>query len=303
MEKKYYFGIDIGGTSVKCGLFDPGEKLLEKWIIPTRLEENGAYIVPDLVESLEEKMRAHDLNASCIKGLGVGVPGQVDEDGNVLLAENLGWEQVSLGRMLEEQTGFSVKAGNDANLAALGEYRDGSGAGSRSMMLVTLGTGVGCGIVVDGKILAGAHGAAGEIGHMHVEDRMQEKCSCGKSGCLEQLASARGLVQIAQQMEKGRYRSAREIFEAASKGESPAVRSVETFGAYLGKALAMCACVLDPEVIVLGGGVSGAGGLLVETVQKHYRRHTFLPCENTRFCLAELGNDAGIYGALRLIQG
>lgn len=299
----YYFGIDIGGTSVKCGLFEDEGRLLESWKIPTRLEKNGAYIVPDLVKSLQKKLREHSLAASCVGGLGIGVPGQTDENGSVLLAENLGWEEFPLAQLLKEQTGFPVKAENDANLAALGEYWYGSGKGSRSMMLVTLGTGVGCGIIVDGKILAGAHQAAGEIGHMHVDDELQETCSCGKCGCLEQVASARGLVRLAQRPGAGRTLSAREIFEAAEQKEEVSSAAVERFGEYLGKALAMCACVLDPEVIVIGGGVSGAGKFLVETVQKHYRRYAFLPCENTELRLAQLGNDAGICGAFRLIRG
>jgi len=313
--EKYYFGIDIGGSFIKFGLFDSQGSLLEKWEIQTRLEENGALILPDLVNGVKGKINERRLNTRAVGGIGIGVPGQVDECGNVVLAENLGWRDVPLVQHVKEKTGLPVKAENDANLAALGEYSMGSGKGCRSMMLVTLGTGVGCGIIVDGKILTGAHQAAGEIGHIHVDDRIQEPCSCGKYGCLEQLSSARGIVGIARrilqedadaQQAAGRNDaalSAKRIFEAAGKGEALGLQVTEEFGLYLGKALAMCACVVDPEVIVLGGGVSKAGSVLLEPIQKYYRQYAFLPCENTEFRLAKLGNDAGICGAARLFLG
>lgn len=348
--KKYYFGIDIGGTSVKLGLFDGSCGLLEKWELRTRLESNGGFIIPDIGNSVRKRMKERRLDPGTVVGIGVGVPGQVDESGTVVLAENLGWKNVPLVQRLKEETGLPVKAENDANLAALGEFRMGSGKGCRSMMLVTLGTGVGCGIIVDGRILAGAHFAAGEIGHIHVNDRIQEQCSCGKYGCLEQLSSARGIVRIAQrilQEESARCEnqkttvrygakekfalqgnvatdkkyllqgdavsekisrlqgdaiSAKNIFEAAGNGDALALRVAEEFGLYLGKALAMCACVVDPEVIVLGGGVSKAGDVLLGPAKRYYQKYAFLPCKNTEFRFAQLGNNAGIYGAARLME-
>lgn len=309
---KYCFGIDIGGTSIKLGLFNLAGVLLEKWEIPTRTEAYGERIIPDIAGSVKEKMREHSLGTAQVAGLGIGVPGQVDAAGTVLLAENLGWRNIPLSQILTEDTGIPVKTENDANLAALGELRQGSGRGCRNMMLVTVGTGIGCGIILDGAVVAGANGAAGEIGHIHVEDAVKAPCNCGNYGCLEQVASARGITMLAGyilEMSKepsvlrGQSLSARRVFEAAKSGDKLAVWVVGRFGFYLGKALALCSCVIDPERIVIGGGVSGAGEIVVEYVQKYYRRYAFPACADTEFCLAKLGNDAGIYGAAELVIG
>lgn len=304
---KYYFGIDVGGTFIKFGLFDQTGVLLEKWMIPTRLDKKGECILSDLSEAMGNKMRDRGLDGSQMAGIGIGAPGQVDKEGKVLAAENLGWDQVSLAPILEDRMGIPVKAGNDANLAALGEAW--KGAGCRDMVLVTVGTGIGCGVVLAGKIHTGMHGAAGELGHIHVEDRLKKKCACGKSGCLEQVASAKGIELCAKyileesqepSMLRGQDLSVKKVFDAAKQSDRLAIRTVECFGDYLGKALAMCTCVLDPERIVIGGGVSKAGDIILEYVQKYYRKYAFPACENVQFGLAKLGNDAGVYGAVRM---
>lgn len=310
--EKHCVGIDIGGTSVKFGLFDGKGTLREKWSIPTRTENGGAQIIPDIGASLRERLAGLELKPEQLAGAGVGVPGQVSQEGEVLFAENLGWYHVPLARQLSSLAGMPVRVENDANLAALGEIWKGSGARCHSMIFVTLGTGIGCGIVVNGRILSGADGAAGEIGHMHVEDHMTERCNCGKYGCLEQLASGTGLRRLAERalassaepsLLRGQEVSAKTIFEAAREGDTLAVRVADQFGEYLGKALASCTCVLNPEVVVIGGGVSKAGEIVLEYVRKHYREYAYPPCEHTAFRLAALGSRAGIYGGARLIIG
>lgn len=309
MEKRC-LGIDIGGTSVKFGLFDMEGTLLERWSIPTRTEENGAHILPEIAASLKERLEESGLDKEQIVGAGVGVPGQMGKDGFVLAAENLGWYNVPLAETLTELTGLRVRAENDANTAALGELWRGSGKRHHSMIFVTLGTGIGGGIIINDKILSGADGAAGEIGHIHVEENMTERCNCGKYGCLEQVASATGVKRLAEQelqaseqpslLRSGEV-SARTVFEAVRKGDALAMRVAERFGNYLGKALAACTCVVNPEVIVIGGGVSKGGDIVLEYMQKYYKKYSFYGCEHTQFRLAALGSEAGIYGGARLI--
>lgn len=307
--EKYCIGIDIGGTSVKFGLFDLKGMLLEKWSIPTRTEEKGKYILSEAAASVNEKLKKLKIPKEEITGIGVGVAGQVSADGCVPYAENLGWVQVPLARELKSLTGLPVFAENDANVAALGETWKGSAASYHSMIFVTLGTGVGGGVIVNNRILSGASGAAGEIGHIHVEDSMTEPCNCGNYGCLEQLASATGLRRLgkkaveewdAPSLLREKDISPRSIFEAAGKKDALAMKVLDQFGEYLGKALAACTCILNPEVVVIGGGVSRAGDILLEYIRRHYRKYAYLPCRDTKICLAALGSDAGIYGAAKL---
>lgn len=308
--EKYCLGIDIGGTSVKFGLFDMDGTLLEKWSIPTNTQQKGIHIIGDTAASVNRKLKKMGIRPEQLVGAGVGVPGQVDGDGVVLFAENLGWVHVPLARELSRLTGLRVYAENDANVAALGEIWRGSAANCHSMIFVTLGTGIGCGIVVKDKILSGADGAAGEIGHMHIEDHMTERCNCGKYGCLEQLASATGLRRLGKRaleesnepslLRHGEV-SARTIFNAVRKKDPLAMQVAEQFGMYLGKALAICTCVVNPEVVVIGGGVSKAGEIVLDYIRKYYRQYAYVPCMDTEFRLAVLGSDAGIYGGAKLV--
>lgn len=309
--KKWCLGIDIGGTSVKFGLFDMEGMLLKKWSIPTRTQESGKNILEDIAISLEKKLKIWGFEREQIAGAGLGVPGLVMEDGTVLHAENLGWDRVAVAGELKKLTGIQIKVENDANLAALGEIWKGSGKNCHSMLFVTLGTGIGCGIVIDDKILSGVSGAAGEIGHMHVEDHMKKQCNCGKYGCLEQFASATGICWLGNQiMEnssedsalRGQEISARIVFDAIRNQDHLAVQIAEKFGYYLGKALAASACIINPERIVIGGGVSRAGNIILDYVEKYYYKYAYPPCENVEFRLASLGSEAGIYGGARLIS-
>lgn len=308
--KKYCFGIDVGGTTVKCGLFDVSGALLDKWEIPTRTENDGINILPDVAQTIAEKIGQKGLDREEIAGIGVGVPGPVNEAGEVPCAVNLHWGYVNIAGDLERLTGFPVKAGNDANVAALGELWKGGGAGHHSMIMVTLGTGVGGGIIINDKIVAGAHGAAGEIGHAHVEDSITDPCNCGNCGCLEQVASATGIVRLANEILastkapsvlRNRKVTAKAVWDAVKEGDALAVQVAERFGTYLGKALAVFAAVADPEIIVIGGGVSKAGEILLDYVTAPYQKYAFSACRETEFALATLGNDAGICGAARMV--
>ena len=309
--KQYCFGIDVGGTTVKCGFFNAEGDLLEKWEIPTRTENNGEYVLPDIAQTIKSKIEERGLSREQIEGIGIDIPGPVNEKGEVELAVNLHWGYVDIVGEMEKMTGIRTRAVNDANAAALGECWKGGGAGHKNLIMVTLGTGVGGGVVVEGKVIAGANGAGGEIGHVHVTEELTEPCNCGNVGCLEQVASATGLVRLAKmQLEKdketpsvlrGRTFDAKDIWDAVKAGDELADAVAEKFGLYLGRALAAFACVVDPEVYVIGGGVSKAGPILLDYVQKYYRQYAFPACKNAKFGLAILGNDAGIYGAAKLV--
>lgn len=306
---RYIFGIDVGGTTVKCGLFTEDGTVLDKWEIVTRTENNGAAIIPDVAESVQKKMEERQIAKDEVDGLGIGIPGPVAEDGTVLVAVNLHWGRKDVAAELQEKLGFPVKVGNDANVAALGEMWMGGGKGARSLIMVTLGTGVGGGIIVDGKIVVGAHGAGGEIGHACVNPEETEACNCGNQGCLEQYASATGLVRLAKEELDGfagntvlRAESvtAKAVWDAYKEGDEAAQRIVKRFSGCLGNALAIFSCVIDPEVFVIGGGVSKAGDVLIRSIEESYRKCAFKGCKDTPMVLAQLGNDAGIYGAARL---
>lgn len=307
---KYCFGIDIGGTTVKIGLFTTEGELLEKWEIKTRTENHGEAILPDVAESLQNKMQEKNIRKSEVDGIGIGIPAPVMEDGVVQKTANLGWGYKEVTREMKELTGIPVAAGNDANMAALGEMWLGAGKGQKNMIMVTLGTGVGGGIIVNGKPLAGSHGAGGEIGHFCVNEEETETCGCGNTGCLEQYASATGISRLARRrLERddspsslrGSEISAKAVFDALKEGDAVAKEIVEEFGSYLGHALAAIAVITDPSVIVIGGGVSKAGEILLEYVEKYFHEKAFFANQDTRFVLAQLGNDAGICGAAKLI--
>lgn len=308
--KNYCFGIDIGGTTVKCGLFQVSGEVVDKWEIPTRTENNGANILPDVAASITAKIQERKLDKEEIAGVGVGVPGPVNEAGEIPCAVNLHWGYVNLVKELGDLTGLPVKAGNDANVAALGEMWKGGGAGYQNVIMVTLGTGVGGGIIVGGKIVTGSNGAGGEIGHVHVEDAIEDACNCGNKGCLEQVASATGIVRLAKEalaasdkasILREQEVTAKAVFDAVKAEDELAKEVAERFGKYLGKALAAFAGVVDPQVYVIGGGVSKAGTILLDYIQKYYKEYAFSACKNAVFALAKLGNDAGIYGAAKLI--
>ena len=307
----YCFGIDVGGTTVKCGFFRTDGTLVDKWEIPTRKEDSGKNILPDIAAAVLEKIENAGISKEEVAGIGVGIPGPV-RDGKVPVAVNLHWGETDIVGILGGLTGLPVKAGNDANVAALGEMWKGGAEGYKNVIVVTLGTGVGGGIIVDGKIVEGAHGAGGEIGHAHVDDSITDPCNCGNCGCLEQVASATGVVRLAKEALASKPAdmetvldaddiSSKKIFDAYKDGDKLAECIVERFASYLGKALASFACVVDPDVFVIGGGVSKAGQPLIDALMKYYNSYAFTACKNTPIALAKLGNDAGIYGCAKLV--
>ena len=307
---KYCFGVDVGGTTVKLGLFNTNGDLLEKWEIPTVTEDNGKAILPDCAKSILKKMDEREMDRTEVVGVGIGAPGPIDSEGTLYGAVNLGWGTMSLKKELQTLLNMPVEAGNDANVAALGEAWQGGAKGYEDVVVVTLGTGVGGGIIINGKMVAGATGAAGENGDMDVNDDETEPCNCGNCGCLEEYVSATGIVRMAKRklaeddrpsiMRKDDL-SAKDVWDAVKAGDTVAIEVAEDFGWYLGKAMALVANVSNPEIFVIGGGVSKAGNVLLDYIQKYYQKYAFKGCRGALFTLATLGNDAGIYGAARLV--
>ena len=308
---KYCFGVDVGGTTVKLGLFNTNGDLLEKWEIPTVTEDNGKAILPDCAKSILKKMDEREMDRTEVVGVGIGAPGPIDSEGTLYGAVNLGWGTMSLKKELQTLLNMPVEAGNDANVAALGEAWQGGAQGYEDVVVVTLGTGVGGGIIIDSKIIAGYHGAGGEIGHACVNHNEVRPCNCGNHGCLEQYASATGIVRVANDIleeskEDSKMRhveklSAKNVLDFYKEGDALAVKTMEKVGDILGSTLAVFACVTDPEAIVIGGGVSKAGKPLTDCIQKYYQKYAFPSCKSTPIILASLGNDAGIYGAARMV--
>lgn len=314
--KEYAFGIDLGGTTAKIGLFTTTGDLLEKWEVPTDTSDQGARILPNLAAAVQDKMAQRSLSPDQIEGVGLGVPGPVQDSSVVaIVCANLGgWGDCDAGAQLSQLLGgLRVQVGNDANVAALGEIWMGAAKGCRSAVMVTLGTGVGGGVVTDGKLIEGAHGAGGEIGHITVNPQETAQCGCGKHGCLEQYSSATGVVRCMNKLLeqnpdvpctlRGRDFAAKDVFDAARSGDKLAQQEVEDMTLTLALALGNIAAITDPEMFLVGGGVARAGDVLLEPLNRHYQANAFLSCRNTPIRLASLGNDAGIYGAVRLIVG
>lgn len=309
--KKYGFGVDVGGTTIKMGFFETTGQLLDKWEIKTNTANGGVEILPDIAKAIDNKLVEAGVSKDEVQGVGVGVPGPVQNDSIVNRCVNLGWGIVNVAEELGALTGFAVKVGNDANVAALGEMWQGGAKGCKDVVMVTLGTGVGGGIIVDGRIVAGFNGAGGELGHITVNPEEEDSCNCGQHGCLEQYCSATGIVRMAKKkLEASNAQTslckfdpltAKDIFDEAKAGDEVAKELVEDLGNILGSTLSNLACVVNPEVIVIGGGVSKAGEILIDTVQRHFKGTAFYAVEDTRFELATLGNDAGIYGCAALI--
>lgn len=312
MNKKC-MGVDIGGTSVKVGLFETTGELLDKWEVPTRKEAHGKYILSDVAASIRKRLEEKQIALTDLSGVGMGVPGPVLPNGYVEVCVNLGWRdlnpQEQLSGLLD---GISVRSANDANVAALGEMWQGGGKGYSDIVMVTLGTGVGGGVVMDQKIIAGQHGLGGEIGHIHVRDEETEICNCGGVGCLEQVASATGIAREARRKmaasskpsalrQYGDEITAKHVLDEARAGDELACEIVEVVSRFLGLTLAQVSMTIDPERFVIGGGVSKAGTFLIDAVEKYYDKYTPISKNKASIGLAQLGNDAGIYGAARLI--
>ena len=306
---KYCFGVDIGGTTVKMGIFEAEGKNIDKWEITTHTENEGARILPDIAESVKAKMEEHGIAKDDVIGIGVGVPAPVTSEGVVNGTANLGWKYKEVTKEMVELTGLPVVVGNDANVAALGEMWQGGGKGQKNMVMITLGTGVGSGFIVNGKLIVGEHGAGGEGGHVTVDYDETDCCGCGKKGCLEQYASATGIVRLAKKKLAATDKAtvlnaetvtAKDVWDAVKAGDEVAIEVAEQFGQYLGRGLAIMATISDPAIFVIGGGVSKAGEVLLSYVEKNFKELAFFANKTVEFALASLGNDAGIIGAAKL---
>ena len=309
--ERYGFGIDLGGTTCKLGLFQEDGTLVEKWEIPTDTTESGKNILPDIAASVEEKIQQHRFAKEQIIGAGIGVPGAVNDEGVVNHCINLGWGIIPVSKELSSLLGIPVYAANDANMAALGEAWKGSGSGYSSIAMITLGTGIGGGVVLRGQIVNGFHGAAGELGHIIVNTEEQEACNCGNRGCIEQYASATGIVRQAKKrlaesgeesvLRKETDLSAKIVFDAAKAGDPLAKKTAGEVCNMLGRVIGTICNVINPEAVIIGGGVSRAGDILLELVQEGFQNSVFHASRETEICLASLGNDAGIFGAMKLL--
>ena len=307
---KYGFGVDLGGTTVKIAYFDETGNMLDKWEIPTVTDDGGSQILPDIAASIAQYRTIKGIAEADLLGIGIGVPGPVDSKGNINRCVNLGWGVFNITKTLSDLTGLPVAAGNDANVAALGEFWKGGGKGCRNMVFVTLGTGVGGGIVIEGKLLHGAHGAGAEIGHMVLNRNETAVCGCGKRGCVEQYCSATGIVRLAKRhldstdapssLRTLKNLTCKDIFDAGKAGDKEALMILDQYYAYMGEFLGNVCSTVDPEVVVIGGGVSKAGQMLIDGIVPYFRKYVFHAASGARFTLASLGNDAGAYGAFKL---
>lgn len=308
---KYAVGADVGGTSVKMGIFSINGILLKKWEIPTRTEERGKHILSDISKSICKELKQEGIETGEVCGIGLGVPGPVGRDGAVYKCPNLGWGICNPVEEMRKLIDIPIRAVNDANAAALGEMWQGSAKSCRDVVMITLGTGIGSGIIIDGKILNGTHGSAGEIGHINTTEEETDVCGCGRRGCMEQFASASGIVrvtrrylsakpEIASSLRSIEDFSCKDILCEAEKGDVIADTMVNEAGYVIGKGLAILANILDPEVFVIGGGVSQAGEILLKPIREFYEEFVFHTARNTEIRLAELGNEAGIYGCAKL---
>ncbi|NEX02111.1 glucokinase [Pseudobutyrivibrio sp. NOR37] len=311
---KYGFGLDLGGTTCKCGLFTNEGELLDKWEVPTDTSNGGVNILKNLATAVKEKMAEKNISADDVSGVGIGIPGPVSGDGVVNRCVNLGWGVFNVEKEFSDELGgIKVKAGNDANVAALGEAWMGAAKEYSSSVMVTLGTGVGGGVIINDEIITGAAGAAGEIGHIRVNYTEEMTCGCGNHGCLEQYCSATGIarlakIRLAMNEDESGLRAiptenidAKAVFDEAKKGDVVAKEVVKRACEYLAQGLQVISAVVNPEAFVIGGGVSKAGQILIDEVEYRFNQIAFHGCRNTKIILATLGNDAGIYGAMKLI--
>lgn len=317
MSKKL-IGIDLGGTTVKLAILTESGEIQKKWSILTDISEEGSKIIPSIINSINEHIDRYNMSKDDFIGIGMGSPGTVDrEKGTVIGAYNLNWKSSqSVKSQIESETGIAFAIDNDANVAALGERWKGAGENEDDMVFLTLGTGVGGGIVAEGKLLHGTVGAAGEVGHITVEPDGY-LCTCGKKGCLETVASATGVVRLARDyadkfagdsklklvIDDGQLVTAKDVFDYAKKNDDLAVIVIDKVAFYLGLACGNIANILNPSTIVIGGGVSNAGQFLIDKIQDYFDTFTFPSVRDScKIRLALLGNDAGVIGASSLIK-
>ncbi len=311
--------IDLGGTSVKLAIISIEGEILQKWSINTNILNEGNYIIPEIIESIKQRLELYELSTDEFVGIGMGTPGVIDyEAGTVKGAYNLNWaESKEVRKFFEEAFELSFYLENDANIAALGEQWKGAGLSAANCVMVTLGTGVGGGVVVNHRLVHGGHGAAGEIGHITIDPNLEIYCTCGKRGCLESVASATGILNLAREnsvkfagesdikkaIDNGEYISSKDIFDCAKNEDYFSQMIVDQFTDYLALATSHIANILNPDYIIIGGGVSQAGDFLLKQIQEKFVNYAYPPIKDkTKIVLASLGNDAGILGAARMVN-
>lgn len=312
-------GIDLGGTSVKFAILTENGEIQQKWSIRTNILDEGSHIVPDIIESIKHRMALYEMTSEDFLGIGMGSPGAVNrENGTVFGAYNLNWKQtIEIKQAIEAETGLPFFIDNDANVAALGEKWQGAGADDDNVVFVTLGTGVGGGVITDGNLVHGVAESGGELGHITVDPKDGFDCTCGKKGCLETVASATGVLNLTRKLSEGYAGdsqlktmvddgaeiTSKQVFDLAKQGDDLAEMVVDEFSFYLGLACSHLGNILNPKFIVIGGGVSNAGEFLLEKVRKNFAQFTFPNVrETTKIKIAELGNDAGVIGASYLVK-
>ena len=309
---KAVLGIDVGGTNIKFGIFDLKGSIIKRLVLPTEITEGGGTILPNIAKVSAKLRDEIAQDGYTLLGVGIGMPGPVEENGFVTSCVNLSLEQANPSSYLSGILGDTpVYTSNDANMAALGEMWKGGGKGYRSLVLVTLGTGVGSGIVLNGKPVNGSRGIAGEIGHIVVNPYETERCSCGKRGCLDQVASATGIVRYAKQfMEQTSLPSdlremkditAKAIFEKAQLGDSLAYLTIDFCMSFLGKCLSDVSYIIDPQIFIIGGGVSQSGEFLIQIIRRHYKKNALFIKNQPPIINAIMGGDAGMCGAAKMV--
>lgn len=314
--EKIFAGIDLGGTTAKLGLFKEDASLICKWEIKTRKEDGGSHVIPDLAATIREKLDAQGIPFAALEGVGLAVPAPVRKDGYMERCVNIGMADMNPAEELSKLLGgVYVKGGNDANVAALGEVWQGGGKGYSDVVMVTLGTGVGGGVIIGGKIIEGCKGMAGEIGHLCVDWEQEDDtvCNCGAKGCVELTSSATGIARYARKLltttnEPSMLRkadikkiSAKMVLDDAKDGDALSIKVVDHCMDYLARMMSLITMTIDPEIFVIGGGVSRAGQYLLDILQKHYAEKIYMSKDIAKIVLAELGNDAGIYGAAKMV--
>ncbi|PGL72628.1 ROK family glucokinase [Bacillus sp. AFS055030] len=317
MMAKMIVGVDLGGTSIKLALLTNNGEFIDKWEVPTDKSDSGKHIPKTITIAIEEKLKQMGKTKEDIAGIGIGAPGSVRlEDGLIFAAVNLGWVNFPLKEILEKESGIPVIVDNDANIAAVGEMWKGAGYGAKDVVMVTLGTGVGGGVIVNGDVAHGISGSAGEIGHITVQLENGVLCNCGKTGCLETISSATGIARIAneklqnttketvlKEMSNSSPITSKDVFEAYSNGDEVAEEIVNHVMRYLALVLAGVGNTLNPENIIIGGGVSNAGELLLKPLKKYFDEFAFTTVrDSTKLSIAKLGNDAGAIGAAYLVK-
>jgi glucokinase len=310
----YYIGIDVGGTAVKLGLFKETSELVSRTNFPTKTIE---FLVGDIVKHINKIFKDNNIDIKELRGIGIGFPGHVDgESGIVVYSNNLVAHNFPIVEKIQEHINVPIRISNDANVAAMGEYTFGIGKNFNNIVFVTLGTGVGGGIIIDGKMLEGKNGAGAEIGHMVISTNGQ-LCSCGRRGCFETYASAKALVSNARvaminnpnsklwkEVSRPEELNGEKFFNVLLKGDKVANIVFESYIENLAEGLTNLANIFRPDAIILGGGISYRGDALMEPLQQRLAKMIYGGQWNARveLMISELKNDAGIYGAFAMAK-